>query len=163
MDMNGLQTWKLSSTPCLLLIIPNFPRKKEEQIMNCPLFGFDLQKCPPRSLGEKTIQPFGCFLWYVVTFELKIPLDKRFLFNQTYPFSHKHSSVENHVPNERKISENIYWSYTIHFPLWTTSCERIQGTNLEMELPGPLSLGGLKPPRSKVYDQNSVIWVEEMW
>lgn len=53
MDMNGLQTWKLSSSTCLLLIIPNFPRKKEERIMNCPLFGFDLEKCPPGSLGEK--------------------------------------------------------------------------------------------------------------
>lgn len=59
MDMNGLQTWKLSSTPGLLLIIPNFPRKKEEQIMNCPVFG--LQNVPQDLWGEK-IQPVGCFL-----------------------------------------------------------------------------------------------------
>ena len=151
------------STTCWLLIIPNFPRKKEEQIMNCPLFGF--QKCPPKIFGGKKFQPVGCFLWYALTFELNIPLDRLFVGSIKHltlsPIIHNHGSVENHVPNERKIYKNIILELHDTFPtlnhfLWEDTVYQFRDGATRSSI-----LGRLKPPRSKVYNQNSVIWVEE--
>ena len=149
------------STTCWLLIIPNFPRKKEEQIMNCPLFGF--QKCPPRSLGEKI--PTG-WMFPVIRLDLWIEHSIRQTFcwfNQTYPFSHNPQSWFS-GKSRTKWKENIQkyilelhdtFSTLNHF-LWEDTGYQFRDGATRSSI-----LGRLKPPRSKVYNQNSVIWVEE--